>query len=741
MKTLNKNLTMAFAILLLLGFAGISFGQDFFVKDGVRTTQGPGWVPGEILIKFKPGVSGSVVAEINVRHGASVLSASRFTGLKRLKIPKGKTVAEMVEIYKRNPNVEYAEPNFIASASMLPSDEHYDLQWHMDNPDYGGINMETAWDISQGDGVVVAVIDTGVAYEDYQDIGVPIGRSGKYTSITYQQAPDLASTSFVAGYDFVNDDAHPNDDEGHGTHVSGTIAQSTNNGEGTAGIAFNASIMPVKVLDSRGSGTHYDIANGIYFAADNSADVINMSLGGAAGSDTLEAAVAYAHGKGVSIVCSSGNDGSATVVGYPAAYNAYCIAVGATRYDEEVTYYSNGGDSLDLTAPGGDTGVDQNVDGYVDGVLQQTFGDSPTDFGYWFYQGTSMAAPHVSGVAALLIAHDVATTPDAIREVLQSTAEDKGGEGWDPAYGYGIVDAAAALNYEPEPNEPPEAEINGPYYGTEDIAVSLDGSGSFDPDNDTLTYRWDFGDGASGAGPTPTHTYTAGGEYTVTLIVNDGRVDSSPVQTTAFIEEVNDPPVADAGPDWTVQEGDSVDFDASDSYDNDFNDGIAAYSWDFGDGSTGSGVVVTHAYQAAGSYTAILTVTDNGGLTDTDTAIVTVTEEVIASELYVGSIVMGLSTKQAGRNAFIKAYATITIENANGAPVDGVTVYGSWSSATTDADLGLTDIAGAITLESDEVKNAAAGTTFTFNVTDVEGLGWTYDPEANPTASNSIEVP
>ena len=158
-------------------------------------------------------------------------------------------------------------------------------------------------------------------------------------------APDLNyCLNLLEGYDFVDEDTHPNDDEGHGTHVTGTIAQSTNNGYGVAGVAFSANIMPdQKFWDSSGSGTYADIAEGIDHAADRRARVINMSLGGSSGSITLEQAVAYAHGKNVVIVCASGNDGSATSVSYPAAYDAYCIAVGATRYDGAKAYYSGRG--------------------------------------------------------------------------------------------------------------------------------------------------------------------------------------------------------------------------------------------------------------------------------------------------------------------------------------------------------------------------------------------------------------
>ena len=190
---------------------------------------------------------------------------------------------------------------------------------------------------------------------------------------------------------------------------------------------------------------------------------------------TVRDAVAYAYNKGVTIVCASGNDGKRAVA-YPAAYDAYCIAVGATRYNETRASYSNYGSALDIMAPGGDVYVDQNGDNYADGVLQQTFDPSLDPdhleyFGYWFFDGTSMAAPHVAGVAALVIANGV-SDPDIVRAVLESTAEDKGASGWDKSYGYGIVDAAAAVAAAGPPNEPPTVTITSP----EDGAIFASGA-------------------------------------------------------------------------------------------------------------------------------------------------------------------------------------------------------------------------------------------------------------------------
>lgn len=723
--------TVTLTILLAASLVGTAIAEDFFVKETAVAAQGQGVVAGELLVKFKAGVGRAEMASINSKHRVSEISTSRYAGFKRLKIPAQKTVAEMVAIYSRNPNVTYAEPNFIAHALLSPNDPYYpSYQWHLDNAVSGGINMEAAWDVTTGDpAVIVAVLDTGVAYENYQEY-VPINkRRGSW--VTYQQAPDLASTTFVAGYDFINDDAHANDDEGHGTHVTGTIAQSTNNALGVAGIAFNTSIMPVKVLDSNGSGSYAAIADGIYFAADNGARVISMSLGGSSGSSTLENALAYAHNLGVTIVCASGNDGFANAISYPAAYDAYCIAVGATRYDEAVVSYSNRGSSLDLTAPGGDTSVDQNGDGFVDGVLQQTFGSSPTEFGYYFYQGTSMATPHVSGVAALLLAQDQQRTPAEIRTILQSTAKDNGPPGWDSGYGWGLLDAAAALNYAAVPNQLPVAVIDSPAVGTEDIAVSFNGTASSDNDNDPLTYQWAFGDGTTASGATPVHAYAAGGAYTVTLIVNDGKADSVPATATLWIDEVNDPPVADAGSNQAALINQLVQFDASGSYD--IDDGIVSYAWSFGDGSTATGSNPSQAYSTAGVFTATLTVTDFGSLTDSSQVDVTVTAAPLNSTLN-ADINLSLNERATRKKLFVSALATVSITDKAG-PVAGVLVSGYWGDAAQSVVSATTGASGQVSFSSSEIKDPASGTVYEFTITETVKSGYDSSPggETNDT--------
>lgn len=400
-------------------------------------------IPGEIIIGFKQETTARDIHGIARAQGLKNLQ-SLYMGadprpVQSAKIPEH-AMARVMQALRRNPRVEYVEPSYTAAAFFTPNDPLFSLQWNMQSSSTGSINAVEAWQTTTGSGVVVAVLDTGVAFENRSD-----------STGTYYVAPDLAGTRFVPGYDFINNDPHANDDHSHGTHVAGTIAQSTNNGRGVAGVASDSAIMPVKVLGRDGSGSHAAIAQGVRWAVDNGAHVINLSLGSSSGSTTLRDALAYAYGKGATIVAAAGNNGQ-NAVSFPAAYDDFVIAVSATRFDESLAPYSNYGTSIDLAAPGGDTSVNQNGDQYVDGILQNTFNPSTkntADFGYYFFQGTSMAAPHVAGVAALVTSQLLkikgAADPTTVRNVLQSTARDIGTPGVDSRFGHGIVDAAAAV--------------------------------------------------------------------------------------------------------------------------------------------------------------------------------------------------------------------------------------------------------------------------------------------------------
>lgn len=304
-----------------------------------------------------------------------------------------------------------------------PDDPMFGLQWHMEQ-----IHAPEAWTLGNGEGAVVAVIDTGVAWKDAKGA---------------RQLPDLVGTEFVAGESFINGLPEGLDDHAHGSHVAGTIAQTTNNGEGVTGVAFGAKIMPLKVLSKDGRGSVGGIANAIRYAADHGANVINMSLGGALPSRVLAKAIEYAHEKGVTTVCAAGNERRSRV-GYPAA-NKYAVAVSAVDQARDLTWYSNWGKDIDVAAPGGDTRADKNGDGHPDGVLQNTIKiQDPTANDYLWFQGTSMASPHAAGVAALIVGAGV-TNPDEVERIMKQTAVNPTGQEWDQKYGAGIIDAAAAL--------------------------------------------------------------------------------------------------------------------------------------------------------------------------------------------------------------------------------------------------------------------------------------------------------
>lgn len=306
------------------------------------------------------------------------------------------------------------------------NDPLYQFQWNLSQ-----VNASAAWRRSTGKGVTVAVIDTGVAAKTGNE-----PKAGRPTKL----GRDLEGATFVAPYDFVDDHKYPWDCHGHGTHVAGTIAQTTNNKFGVAGLAYDAQIMPLRVLGCSGSGTYADIAEAIRYAADNGADVINMSLGGPIPSAIIQSAINYAHGKGVTIVAAAGNSGQ-RAPSYPAAHENV-IAVAATQFDQSTTFYSQRGPFVDIAAPGGNTQVDQNGDGQPDGIMQETLKSGKTDqHDFLLYMGTSMASPHVAAAAALLYATGT-TNPDAVERALKSSALPKGDA---ERYGAGILQADGAL--------------------------------------------------------------------------------------------------------------------------------------------------------------------------------------------------------------------------------------------------------------------------------------------------------
>lgn len=420
--------------LALLLIPGVGYGQT--LRPAVARPQA---APGEILVQYDRNFAPTGRRVALDRVGARFRRRGYLNTFEVVSVPPGKSFDAALARLRRTPGIRIAEPNYYVYASAVVNDPFFrPYQWNLADTGFG-IRAETAWNTSIGSGVTVAVIDTGVAYENF----------GSLTA-----APDLGGTAFVPGFDFVDYDTHPQDANGHGTHVTGTLAQTTNNGLGCAGVAFGAKIMPVRVLDKDGAGTMDQVASGIRWAVDNGARVINLSLGGPSGSAALLSAVQYAASKDVVVVAAAGNKSSATTE-YPGIYPD-TIAVGATRFDGQLAAYSNYGPDVDVVAPGGDLKVDLNKDGYPDGILQQMpVPGAITTFNLYFMQGTSMATPHVAGIAALVRSRHPEWSAALVRESIEKTCRDLGLAGKDGTYGFGLVDAAAAVNYVPPDNTPP----------------------------------------------------------------------------------------------------------------------------------------------------------------------------------------------------------------------------------------------------------------------------------------------
>jgi serine protease len=440
MRKLIATITLAAALLAAL--AGSAAAAD-----------SPAYVPGEVLVGLASGKE------------------------RLLKLPPSIEVGGAAGALASNPAVAYAVPNYIAHASAVPNDpgigaagDWQRTQWNflpcgqscgqsatkLQFEAKGGINAPGAWDVLKargaagGKGAKVAVLDTGVAYRSQ--------RPG------FVRSPDFASKQFLPGYDFVKGNDRPLDHDGHGTHVTGTIAERTGNGIALTGLAPKAKIIPVRVLDSQGLGTARDISKGIRWAAEHKADVINMSFEFSLAVDSCARiksvckAIKFAFKRGALVVAAAGNSNGEPIA-FPGAA-PHAIGVGRVTKDACLAAESRTGLGLDLMAPGGGLpltstcGANDPIFSRDVPIFQLTFsGGNFRDFGYpAIYEGTSMAAAHVSGVAAMVVASRVLGAnpkPAAIECQLRGTARFKPGElgqTYDPnLFGSGLVDAAAAV--------------------------------------------------------------------------------------------------------------------------------------------------------------------------------------------------------------------------------------------------------------------------------------------------------
>jgi serine protease len=450
------------------------------VADSVdRSGVEPAYLPGSVIVKFKAGTDRSAAVSSTMAQVAGT-SAERpsWADFDVVTIDDGADPEAVAEALRARSDVAYAQPRYLNHTMYKPNDPLYANQWN-----FPAIDMERAWDIQPGasPSVIVAVLDTGVAFKNATfryvsrfpfrlTAGGPIYPPLGVVDVPFAVAPELGDR-FVSPRDFIWNDNDPVDLDGHGTHVSGTIGQLTNNSVGVAGMAFNVRIMPVKVIaetwdlifGAPNGGTDDIVARGIRYAVDNGAQVLNMSLGRESGgpAPAVEEAIRYAVQQGAFVAIASGNSrengNQPNVIGNIAPSLAGAVTVGAVGRSLEVAYYSTTSAAVELSAPGGDF---RQAGGGPGGILQQTldldmlqtFNRPPSQFGppradsfaYYYFQGTSMATPHVSGFAALLIQQGI-TSPSAIEEAMKKWATDKGAPGRDDQYGVGLINPRTTL--------------------------------------------------------------------------------------------------------------------------------------------------------------------------------------------------------------------------------------------------------------------------------------------------------
>jgi subtilisin family serine protease len=420
--------------------------------------------PSSVLVKLRDGAGPAAMARLVAAHGASVQAEFPALRLARVQTPTGQEVAVAAAL-RRQPEVIYAELDYAATVgagfslsaqadqprqpsgsethagtarkpapTVYPNDPELARQWGLMK-----INAPAAWSIITGAvSITIAVVDSGIDL-GHPDLalqlwvnpgeipgnGVDDDANGK--------VDDMHGWHFFQAANGPAEDARVQDDFGHGTHVAGIAAAATDNGIGVAGVAWGSRLMAVKVLDQYGNGWYSDIIAGIVYAADNGAQIINLSLGGALASQALCDAVTYAHGRGALVVAATGNSNAAVL--YPAAC-AGALAVAATDRADARPVFSNFGPQVALAAPG----VDIYSTWYYTGIRAS---------GYFTKSGTSMATPHVAGAAALLWSQWPAWRADQVRQQLLSTATDVSAPGWDPYSGWGRLNVAAALGWAP----------------------------------------------------------------------------------------------------------------------------------------------------------------------------------------------------------------------------------------------------------------------------------------------------
>jgi serine protease len=436
---------------------------------------------GSIIVKFKDDATRGGVAAATAQVSGDIIDRSAWANFDIVDLSADADPEAAAAAMRARPDVEYAQPRYLNHAMARPNDTLYGNQWN-----FPAIDMERAWDIQPGasSDIIVAVLDSGMAFRNatvrytsrfpYRlTPNGPLFPALGVVDIPFAAAPELGasgSSRFVSPRDFIWNDDLPLDLDSHGTHVAGTVGQLTNNGNGTAGMAYNVRLMPVKVIQglwdevfgSPFEGSDDVVARGIRYAADNGAKVINLSIGRETGgaAPVVNDAMRYAVGRGVFVAVASGNSraegNQPNRLAQIAPEIDGMIAVGAVGRTLDLAFYSTTGSYVEISAPGGD----QRQGGTSAGILQQTldldlletferplsqYGPPRADaFGYSYFQGTSMATPHVAGFAALLMQQGI-TNPAAIELAIKQFAIDKGAPGRDDSFGAGLINPRATL--------------------------------------------------------------------------------------------------------------------------------------------------------------------------------------------------------------------------------------------------------------------------------------------------------
>jgi len=678
--TLRENtMRTKISMTVLAGLLVISSVSAALATPAENNAPGLDRVP--VLIGFRqtPGPSEQALVR---SHGGTIKYSYHLVRGIAASIPK-----PAIEGLANNPNVTEVEPDLTVFVIG-----ELDNCWGVKHIGAGIVHGTG----NRGTGVKVAIIDSGIDY-NHSDL------NGNY----------------AGGYDFANDDADPMDDNGHGTHVAGTVA-AENDGFGAVGVAPEAKIYALKVMKASGSGSYSDVIAALQWAVDNEIQVTNNSYGSSAYPGTLvKTAFKNAELAGIVNICAAGNNGNSAGTGenmaYPARFDS-CIAVAATLSNDTKASFSSTGAEMLLAAPG------------------SSIYSTARGGGYTYMSGTSMACPHVAGAAALVIAAGISD----VRTRLINTADDLGEPGWDPVFGFGLVNAVAAVEGSDELDpDPVVADFVGiPISGDAPLDVDFTDISTGNP----TAWSWSFGDEGETSTSTlqdpPTHTYTTVGTYTVSLTVT-GPGGSDTLTKTDYIT-VNTPPLPPSAPLANFM-GSPTSGDAplTVNFTNQSTGDITSWSWTFGDG--GSSIVQNppHQYVAHGLYTVTLTVT---GPVGSDTLIksnyIDMTElppPLPPSTIHLAAL-QGQSVNLTKGNW--EAAVTVTVHDTNHNPVaEGATVTGKFTQAgefVKEVSGTITTASnGTITLYSGLLPDKKGNAKVTFKVLFIEHPTLTYDSEGD----------